>query len=310
MKSPHIAGLRFLQRDARHFQILFLGIFLVYGTWILRWDLEWERCLLLLTTCLVAQAFFVKWKGLPWNALKSAMITGLGLCLLLHAGHGYTLVLGALVAIGSKFLFRIKGKHIFNPANIGIVVAVLLTGDAWVSPGQWGSGPALVFLVGAAGLMVLLKVGRVDTSAVFLITFGSLDLLRTVGYLGWGMDVWAHRMMNGSLLLFTCFMITDPMTTPNAPKARVAWSILLALLTFGIGTFAFVHTAPIWALFVLCLTTPLLDLIYKGERFSWLPGADKLEQIPIHSLHPDRSVSPVPSAHWVDITHNQHSTTK
>ncbi len=70
------------------------------------------------------------------------------------------------------------------------------------------------------------------------------------------------------------------------------------------------HTAPIWALFVLCLTTPLLDLIYKGERFSWLPGADKLEQIPIHSLHPDRSVSPVPSAHWVDITHNQHSTTK
>ena len=134
MKNPHIAGLRFLQRDARHFQILFLGIFLVYGTWILRWDLEWERCLLLLTTCLVAQAFFVKWKGLPWNALKSATITGLGLCLLLHAGHGYTLVLGALVAIGSKFLFRIKGKHIFNPANIGIVVAVLLTGDAWEAP--------------------------------------------------------------------------------------------------------------------------------------------------------------------------------
>ncbi|MBK9536761.1 MAG: RnfABCDGE type electron transport complex subunit D [Flavobacteriales bacterium] len=269
-----LSPLQFLQRDARHFQILFLGIFLIYGTLELQWDTEWIRYFTLKGTCLIVQTVFIEWKGMPWTALKSAAITGLGLCLLFHATSISTLVLAASIAISSKFLVRIKGKHVLNPANIGIVGALLLADDAWVSPGQWGSGPALVFLVAAAGLMVLLRVGRIDTSVAFLLTFSLLDLGRTVLYLGWGMDVWAHRLMNGSLLLFTFFMITDPMTTPNATKARIVWSILIAVITFAISTFAYIHTAPVWALAVLCSITPILDLAFKGERFSWLPGTN------------------------------------
>ena len=99
----------------------------------------------------------------------------------------------ATIAIASKFLIRVRGKHIFNPANIGIVGAMLLTGDAWVSPGQWGAGPALVFLVGAAGLMVVLRVGRIDTSMAFLLTFALLDLwpYRTA--------TWAGAWMSGRI---------------------------------------------------------------------------------------------------------------
>lgn len=271
-----LSPLRFLQQDARHFQILFLGVFLIYGTFELQWDTEWARYFTLMGTCLTVQALFIKWKGMPWTALKSAAITGLGLCVLFHATNVSTMVLAATIAIASKFLVRIKGKHVFNPANIGIVAALLLADDPWVSPGQWGSGPALVFLVAAAGLMVLLRVGRIDTSVAFLLTFALLDLGRTVLYLGWGLDVWAHRLMNGSLLLFTFFMITDPMTTPNATKARIVWSILIAMITFAISSFAYVHTAPIWALVVLCAITPILDAVFKGERFCWLPhSADR-----------------------------------
>ncbi len=265
----------FLQRDARHFQIVFLSVFLLFGTLVLQWDVRWSRYTVLLGTSLAVQALFIKWKALPWNSLKSAAITGLGLCLLLQAGGLPTLALGATVAIAGKFLVRFRGKHVFNPANLGIVAAILLTGDAWVSPGQWGSGPALLFLVGSAGSMVLLRVGRIDTSMAFLITFAVLDALRSVFFLGWGLDVWAHRMTNGSLLLFAFFMITDPMTTPNAPRARIIWSMLIALIAFGTSTYAYVHTAPIWALFVLCAFTPLLDILMNGDRFSWLAGQEK-----------------------------------
>lgn len=272
MTHPMDHLLRALRKDARHFQIVFLSSFLAYGVLALQWDAEWARYLVLLLTSLTVQAIFIHWKGVPWSTLKSAMITALGLCLLLHVGSLWTAALGAAIAIASKFLIRVRGKHLFNPANIGIIGAILLTGDAWVSPGQWGAGPALVFLVGAAGLMVVLRVGRIDTSVAFLLTFALLDLGRTVLYLGWGMDVWAHRMMNGSLLLFSFFMITDPMTTPNASRARIAWSVLVALITFGMGAFAHVHTAAVWALFAFCAITPVLDALYKGERFSWLPG--------------------------------------
>ncbi|MFK7968736.1 MAG: RnfABCDGE type electron transport complex subunit D [Bacteroidia bacterium] len=39
-------------------------------------------------------------------------------------------------------------------------------------------------------------------------------------------------MTNGSLLLFTFFMITDPMTTPNARKPRIVWAILIGIVSF------------------------------------------------------------------------------
>jgi Na+-translocating ferredoxin:NAD+ oxidoreductase RnfD subunit len=139
-----------------------------------------------------------------------------------------------------------------------------------VSPGQWGSGAALVFLVGAAGMTVVLRVGRIDASAAFLLTFAALDFVRTVLYLGWSPDVWLHKLTNGSLLLFTFFMITDPVTTPSAPRARIAWSMLVAALAFVLSWKQFINAAPIWALVILSATTPLIDLIWKGERFQWI----------------------------------------
>jgi Na+-transporting NADH:ubiquinone oxidoreductase subunit NqrB len=262
--------IEFLKRDARHFQILFLSGFLTYGLCVLQWDAEWPRYALLLGTCLSVQAISIHWKGLPWHALKSAAITGLGMSLLLKAGSPWTLVFGAAVAIASKFLIRAHGRHIFNPGNLGIAAAVLLTGDAWVSPGQWGSGAALVFLVGAAGCMVVLRVGRIDTSLAFLATFALLEFARQVLYLGWGMDVWLHRLTSGSLLLFTFFMITDPMTTPKAQGARIAWSMAIAMLAFVLGWKYWINATPIWALLIVSCITPVLDRFFRGRDFQWL----------------------------------------
>jgi len=262
-------------RDPRHFQLLFLGGFLLYGILALQWDVRLGDYAVLLGTALGVQYLFIRRYGLDLRSLKSAGITGLGLSILLHAGHPLTLAFAAAVAIASKFLLRIDGKHVFNPGMLGIVAAVALTGDAWISPGQWGSGVALVFLVGAAGLMVLLRCGRIDTTLAFLGTFAALDLLRTVLYLGWGLDVWGHRLMNGSLLLFACFMITDPMTTPKALRARVLWAMMIATIAFVMGSWAYVNTAPIWALFALSAATPVLDRAFGGERFRWL-GVERL----------------------------------
>ncbi len=256
--------------DGRHFQIIFLSCFLCYGILQLQWDAEASRYAIIAATCFGTQAAFISLRGLEWRTLKSAAITTLGLCLLFKSGGGITLVLGAFVAIASKFVLRVKGKHIFNPANIGIVAAMLLTGDAWVSPGQWGSGAALVFLVGAAGLMVVLRVGRIDTSIAFLVAFAALHFARNVLYLGWDIDVWLHQLTNGSLLLFTFFMITDPVTTPSAPQARIGWSIAVAVLAFLLGWKFFVNAAPVWALFFISASTPLVDLIWKGDRFRWV----------------------------------------
>jgi Na+-transporting NADH:ubiquinone oxidoreductase subunit NqrB len=256
--------------DARHFQILYLGLFLAYGLFGLTWAFEWQKYALIFTACLFVQLLGIAATGIGLQSLKSALITALGLCLLFKSSSVETLALGAGLAIASKFIIRYKGTHFFNPANFGIIAAILLTGDAWISPGQWGSSMVLLYFFGAAALIVLLKVGRIDTSLAFLVTFAALEYVRTVLFLGWEFDVFAHKMLNGSLLLFTFFMITDPKTTPRAPAMRILWAVLIGIITFILSNWMYVHTAPMWALFFISPLTVLFNMWVKGKEFKWI----------------------------------------
>lgn len=264
-----------LLKDARSFQILFLTLFLGLGIGMRDWTLHPGMIAVTIATCLLTQTLFSYFSfpssptpPSPLISLPSALITGLGLSLLLRADHYTTIVLAAVLAISSKFLLRVGDKHLFNPANFGIIAALTLTPDAWVSPGQWGEDGwyALVFL-GTGGL-VLQRVGRWDTTAAFLGTYAGLEALRNV-WLGWTWDVWVHRLMSGSLLLFALFMVTDPRTIPNSRTGRLIWAVAIALLTFVLRNQFFISTAVFWALFALAPLSLVLDWLFPAQRFEW-----------------------------------------
>jgi len=257
--------------DARHFQLIYLSSFLVFGIYSLGWELEVTRYLIIAVSCVLTQLVGARIVGASPSSWKSALITALGLSLLLHSSALWISALSGVLAIGSKFILRFNGKHIFNPANFGIILCILLTDQAWVSPGQWGSDIILIYFFGAAALMVLLKVGRIDTSLAFILTLFALEATRTVFYLGWGWDVLFHSFSNGSLLLFTFFMITDPVTTPKSKKARIIWASGIAVLSFILSQWFFVYTAPIWALFIAAPFTAIFNKTMKGETFHWIP---------------------------------------
>jgi Na+-transporting NADH:ubiquinone oxidoreductase subunit NqrB len=256
--------------DARWFQILFLGTFLFYGLFALGWRNEASNFIWILTAAVVSQLTLAYISGLPPRSVLSAVITAFGTCLLLKANSPITLALAVSLGILSKFTLRWNGKHFFNPANFGIIAALLLTNDAWVSPGQWGHNTITVFLFAALGFLVVGKVGRMDTSIAFLLSFGGLMFLRDVVYLGWEVDVWLHKMSNGSLLLFTFFMITDPRSIPNHRVARVVWSVAIGAVAFYLSSKMYVHTAIVWVLFFASPLTPVLDFLFKGDRFQWI----------------------------------------
>jgi Na+-transporting NADH:ubiquinone oxidoreductase subunit NqrB len=178
------------------------------------------------------------------------------------------MALAGVLAIASKFVFRVRGKHFFNPGNFGIVAVLAFTGDAWVSPGQWGTDRVYLLLFTATAGMILRRVGRWETSGTFLLVYGGLEMFRDYR-LGWTADVWLHQLSNGSLLLFAFFMITDPRSLPNSAPARVLWATALAGLTFYLQHAFYLATAPFWALFILSPTTVLLDRVWSARRFSW-----------------------------------------
>ncbi|MGV0026557.1 RnfABCDGE type electron transport complex subunit D [Phormidesmis priestleyi] len=280
-----------LFNDARLYQIFFLSLFLLVGIGTRDWTLHIGRIGVAIATCLLTQWLVIPGDGddgektaqgqfnrSKLRSLPSALITALGLSLLLRADHYSTIVLASVAAILSKVLLRVGEKHIFNPANFGIIVALLFTSDAWVSPGQWGEEGWYALLFLGAGGLVLKRVGRWDTTIAFLTTYLGLEAVRNA-WLGWTWDVWGHRLMSGSLLMFALFMVTDPRTIPNSRTGRVIWAMAIALLTFILRNQFFVSTAVFWALFALAPLSIVLDILFPDLRFSWNQESSVTSQV-------------------------------
>jgi len=256
--------------DPRHYQIIFLSIFLFYGIAGLNWEVNTPNLLLTFFTCFITQSIFTAFTTNDYRSLKSAAISALSLCLMLKTNSPLVIVIASVLTISSKFVLRFEKKHFFNPTNFGIIATILLTRNAWISPGQWGSNGLLVFSIGLLGLFVLLRVRRLDTAIAFLVTYCALSFIRSVIVLGWQPDFFFHQFTSGTLLLFSFFMITDPVSTPSHPQARIAWATLVGLLAFFLANYEFVNGAPLWALFFLSPLTILLDKIFIHSKFSWI----------------------------------------
>ncbi len=272
-------------QDDRDYQILFLSGFLSLGIITRDWSLKPELIIVVIISCLLTQFLLTSWvyffkqqEKIRFNlslvnplfmaSWRSALITALGLCLLLRTNQATTMILAGSLAIASKFIFRVNQKHFFNPANFGIICALTLTQSAWVSPGQWGNDLWFLLLFLGAGAMILKRVGRWETSAVFLAFYTLLETIRNV-WLGCSWDVLSHHLMTGSLLLFALFMLTDPRSIPNHYFSRIVWAIAIAIVTFMIQYSLYLPTAIFWALFCLSPLTIILDYCWYSPRFNW-----------------------------------------
>jgi Na+-transporting NADH:ubiquinone oxidoreductase subunit NqrB len=264
------------QWEARYFQMAFQLIFLSYGILFLHWSTEWWNYFLFVAAGLlfqwIADAVISRrilqhpFTGSGW---KSAVVSCFSLCLLLKTNDWFVCVLASAITILSKYTFRFKGKHIFNPSAFGIAVVVYFTGDAWISPGQWGSSVVVFFAIICLGCIVVTKVQKIDVTIAFIGTYTALLFSRQVLYLGWPADFFIQSVTTGSLLLFSFFMITDPRTTPDHPVARIAWTIVVTAVSFYLTAFKFINGAPIWVLVCSQPLVPLLDHLFKAKRFEW-----------------------------------------
>jgi hypothetical protein len=262
--------------DPRYFQVIFQCIFLLYGILYLHWNADWLHYFLSIGGCLFFQYAMdsIRAKRLlgldefsKWGF--SVLISAMSLCLLLKTNHWSISLLAAFLTVSSKFIFRFNKKHLFNPSAFGIIATIFITRDAWLSPGQWGSGIIILFAVCSLGFIVVTRVQKLDVSLAFLITFISLLYWRQVVFLGWPPDFFIHSITTGSLLLFTFFMISDPKTSPDHPAARIIWAVLIASIAFYLSAFKWKYNTPLWVLVGAAPLVPLLNSIFKAQGFQW-----------------------------------------
>jgi Na+-transporting NADH:ubiquinone oxidoreductase subunit NqrB len=259
-----------LRSDSRYFQIIGQSIFLFSGIFLMGWSVHLPLFLLAISSSVAFQMLAIHFGLAQPNSLRSALITGLGLSLLLRVNHPLMMVTAAALAIGQKFVFKYKGYHFWNPANFGIAVLVLLSDQAWISPAQWDHHLWVVGLIVLMGLLVLKSAQRWDTALFFGATLGLLCWIRFSWYLGWEWRVWWHQFNMGSFWLYTMFMITDPMTTPQRRWVRRVWAVFLGILTFYLQHFKFIPTAAVWSLLMLTPLVPFINRFFPTEQWKWI----------------------------------------
>jgi Na+-transporting NADH:ubiquinone oxidoreductase subunit NqrB len=209
---------------------------------------------------------------LPSFDPRSALISGLSLCLLLRTNDLGLAMLAAVVAGASKFLLRVRGKHVFNPTNFALVAMMLVTGRVWASPGQWGSAAVFAFLLASAGGLVVNRAARADVTWTFLACYAALWLGRSL-WLGDPLVIPLHRLENGALVLFAFFMISDPRTTPDSRAGRILFAVLVAAGAYVVQFKLFRTNGLLWSLAVCALVVPLIDRLLPGPRYQWHPAA-------------------------------------
>src|SRR5262245_13064124 len=186
--------------DPRLYQIGTLAALLVYGMGWLEFDITPARAALILVSVLATQKICDRLSGsaAPFaSTSRSALISGLSLCLLLRTNYVSLACLAAVITIAAKFLIRIRGKHVFNPTNGGIVAMLLLTGHVWVSPGQWGTPAFFAFLMACVGMLVVMRAARSDVTLAFIACYAALVFGRSL-YLGEPLTIPIHRLESGA----------------------------------------------------------------------------------------------------------------
>ncbi len=262
-----------LNSDARHWQLLALSSLFFLSRFVSDFGASFTAFGAALSGAMLAQFVGARATGTVFE-WKSAAITTLGVTILLRASDPAFWFAAGLVGIGAKFLIRYNGKHVFNPACLGIAVVTLASSGAWVSPGQWGQTPIVAaFALGFAAL-VLSSAKRLDIALGFLAFFAALLFGRAM-WLGDPLVIPAHQMQNGALLVFAFFMITDPRSTPDSRMGRFVFAASVAGLAAWLGWGPHVRGGMIYALAALAPLTILIDRILPAERFEWTLGKRK-----------------------------------
>ena len=258
--------------DPRLYQATVLAGLLIYGGLALGFDITASRAALLLGAALATQLACSRLTRLPSTDYRSALISALSLCLLFRTGDPWLAMAAATMAVASKFVVRVNGKHVFNPTNIAVVVLLAVSDRVWVSPGQWGSVGWFAFLMACLGSLVVTRAARADVTIAFLASYAAL----LIGRAWW---------LGAALLLFAFFMISDPKSTPDSRRGRVLFAALVAAGGWYVQFRLFHTNGPLWALAACSPLVPVIDYLLPGARYAWPARSHSLLEEQSHAPH-------------------------
>jgi hypothetical protein len=236
--------------DSRYVAPIFITCILLVGQLTFGILESYPRTMIAIATSIAAELVLGRIFLKKWPHPASAYISGISVGILLRSPAYWPYALCSLISITSKYVLRIKDRHIWNPSNFGVSAMLFLAPATVASLSiQWGNYLLPMVMIWILGFVIVWRVRRLHITATYVISFFAFAFLRSwVLHQPWQSEV---APITGPMYqLFIFFMITDPKTTVRSKRGQCLVAFLIAVVETMLRFFQSVY-APFYALFIV-----------------------------------------------------------
>src|SRR5829696_3450391 len=254
-----------LRFDNRYIAPLFITFILLVGHLFYGILESYERTALAITAALITELVLGRIFYGKWLNLSSAYISGISVGILLRSPAFWPFALCSVLSIMSKYVLRVKGRHLWNPSNFGICVLLFLAPETVAALTiQWGNFIWPLVVIWILGSVIIWRAKRIHISVTYVLSFLAFAVLRSwiTG------DPWRSEIspITGPMYqLFVFFMITDPKTTVKSIKWQCIVVFLVAFVEMLLRLNQVVY-APLYALFIVGPAAMLIEIWLESRR--------------------------------------------
>jgi enediyne biosynthesis protein E5 len=258
-------GARWLSVDKRYLAPLLITCILAAGQVSFGFLESYSRTALAIIVALVAELVVGRLFWGQWPHLASAYVSGISVGILVRSPAFWPYALGSLLSITSKYVLRVKDRHLWNPSNFGICVLLLLMPDTVASLSiQWGNELLPMIIIWLLGSFIIWQVRRFHICATYVVSFLLLAWVRS-WITGHPFLAEAAPITGPMYQLFIFFMITDPKTTVQTRWGQCVVACLVALAEMMLRLHESVY-APLYALFLVGPSANLIEIWWHARR--------------------------------------------
>jgi enediyne biosynthesis protein E5 len=221
---------------------------------------SWPRTLLAIVAS-IAMEVVLAWLfvgKLPH--LASAYITGISVGILIRSPAFWPYALCSAISITSKYAIRLRGRHLWNPSNLGVSAMLFLAPATVASLSiQWGNNLWAMLVIWLLGSAIIGRLKRFHICATYVTSFLVFAALRSA-ITGHPFLASVAPITGPMYQLFIFFMITDPKSTVHSKRGQMLVAFLVALVE-ALLRLAGQVDAPYYALFLVGPTANLVEIL-------------------------------------------------
>jgi len=226
---------------------------------------SYKKTLLAIATAIAAELILGQVFYRKWMHPASAYISGISVGILVRSPAYWPYALCALISIMSKYVLRLKGRHLWNPSNFGISVLVFLAPETVATLSiQWGNNVWPMLVIWVLGAAIIYRVKRFHITATYVLSFIAFAFLRS-WIIGQPWQAEVAPITGPMYQLFIFFMITDPKTTVRSKKWQCIVVLIVAVVEMILRLYQSVY-APFYALFLVGPTALLIEMWMESRR--------------------------------------------